>query len=211
MLKYKQNYKGGMIGSIVQGITAMTNLRTTHQMTTIFRVNFEGAMTKWTLMFGLALILIGCVSSPIDLSDTKIIPANEVVVFGRVKVMDKDKPREYTLLKVGEFQVYVLPDGASIAVNYALKGDGSFYWHLPPGTHIIVGFKSAYVTGRIWAQFLVPKDASAVYIGTLEVNFDRMTLRVEDDFERSLEKLKNEFPQIKGEILKNLMHIERQI
>jgi hypothetical protein len=38
-----------------------------------------------------------------------------------------------------------------------------------------------------------------------------MTLRVEDDFERSLEKLKNEFPQIKGEILKNLMHIERQI
>jgi hypothetical protein len=162
-------------------------------------------------ILALALLFTSCAStSPISLSDTQGLLQGEVLVFGRVKVL---------VLRGGvaelyvddwdsigaEFRIYILPDADSKPVAYDLSGDGTFYWHLPPGGYTITGYRMFGGAGRIFAQFVISEGTSLVYIGTLTALY---SFRIEDDYEQAIRGLKDKFPEIRGEAAKSLMHLE---
>jgi hypothetical protein len=176
------------------------------------------AWIRQLLSFALTLLLSGCATSPIDFSKAKAIPQEEAVVFGRVDIIHKNEPKVWgKLSSSGVFYVLVLSHGSSEAFSHTLREDGSFSWHLPPGSYAISGFQWTGVighgtlSGRIFAEFVVTKDKPLIYIGKLTLYFDgtyRYTMHVEDDYERAIQNFKNKFPEIKGEPIQSLMKLE---
>ncbi len=180
---------------------------------------FKPKGSKWSGFFfavALSLLLSGCASSPIILSETTIVPQNEGIVFGRVKVMSNGKEKSVSSPVSGEstWSVVILPDGSSRGIYCPLYGEGYFYWHLPPGGYTIAGFEGegGRTKGRLFAHFTVLKENSVAYIGTLTVLFSgaRYTRIVEDEFDLAVTKFKSKFPKIKEEIIKNPMRVEEQ-
>lgn len=185
-------------------------------MKVICQFRHKGA--KWSGFFlavALSLVLDGCASSPIILSETTILPQNEGIVFGRVKVMSNGKPRSLSSI-FGEstWDIVILPNGSSRAIYCPLYGEGYFYWHLPPSGYTIAGFEEAAGRGkgRLFAHFTVLRENSVTYIGTLTILFvgARYTRFVEDEYDLAVTKFKSKFPEIKGEITKNCMKMEEQ-
>jgi len=162
----------------------------------------------------LALFFTGCATNPIDFSKAKTAPQGEAIVFGRVCVIYKGEPQVWKgIPPYTPFQILVLPIVATEAYSYALLGDGSFYWHLPPGAYAISGFDwiQRRMRGRIFTEFVVPEDKSTTYIGKLTLDIDRTyrySILIEDDYEQAIQNFKNKFPEIKGEPIKNLMKLE---
>jgi hypothetical protein len=166
----------------------------------------------------LILFLTGCVTNPIDLSKAKTVPQEEAVVFGRVNIIYKNEPKVWgKLSSPGVFYILVLPSGSSEAFSHMLREDGSFYWHLSPGSYAISGFQwtggsgGGTKSGRIFAEFVVPQKKSVTYIGKLILIFDgsyRSNTQVEDDYEQAIQGFKKKFPEIKDEPVKNLMKLE---
>jgi len=176
---------------------------------------------NWTreyLSIILILFLTGCATNPIDFSKTKPLPQGEAIVFGRVNVIYKGEPKVWKgIPPYTPFQILVLPTASKEAYSFALLDDGSFYWHLSPGSYAISGFQwtggsgGGTKSGRIFAEFVVPEDKSLVYIGKLTLDFDRTyhyTMRIENDYERAIQNFKNKFPEIKDEPTQNLMKFE---
>lgn len=166
------------------------------------------------------LFLVGCASSPINLSDTKALMQNEAIVFGRVEVIDEGKVRKWGAGEVfwlGNFKIFIMQANSSDTIEYALTGDGSFYWHLLPGRYIIAGFEGPGYggfgrrSGRIYAQFTVPKERLVIYVGKLTINFarGRYNVRITDDYSEALPQLIKKFPEIRGEADRNLMQLEK--
>jgi hypothetical protein len=60
---------------------------------------------------------------------------------------------------------------------------------------------------RIFAHFIVPEATSPLYIGTLTIRFEegRYAMRVEDEYDRTLEKVTS--LGISGEVTKHLMEL----
>ena len=177
---------------------------------------FKHKMSKWPGFFlavALSLILNGCASSPIILSETTIVPQNEGIVFGRVKVMSDGKTMRLTsIFGARTWEISILPNGSSRAIYCLLNGEGYFYWHLPPGGYTIAGFEGAggRIKGRLFAHFTVLRESSVTYIGTLTILFtgERYARFIEDEYDLAVTKFKSKFPKIKGEITKNSMKIE---
>ena len=163
----------------------------------------------------LSLVLNGCASSPIILSEATIVPQNEGIVFGRVKVMSNGKTKSLSsIFGASTWDIVILPNGSSRAIYCPLYSEGYFYWHLPPGRYAIAGFEEAggRSKGRLFAHFTVPRENSVTYIGTLTILFAgaRYTRFVEDEYDLAVTKFKSKFPKIKGEITKNSMKMEEQ-
>lgn len=186
------------------------------QMKVIYQ--FKNKAPKWSGFFlavALSLVLNGCASSPIILSETTIVPQNEGIVFGRVNVMSDGKTKSLSSI-FGEstWDIVILPNGSSRAIYCPLYGEGYFYWHLPPGGYAIAGFEEAggKRKGRLFAHFTVLRENSVTYIGTLTILFAgaRYTRFVEDEYDLAVTKFKSKFPEIKGEIGKNSMKMEEQ-
>lgn len=167
----------------------------------------------------LVLLLTGCLAtSTIDISKNEVVPEKESVVFGRVNLILGGEPVIWRKLSIPMHsgQIFVLTIATSKAVIYNLTGDGSFYWHLPPGDYSIAAIEFAAgggnINARIFADFQVPEEKSVIYIGKLTLVFSKLRyyMNVEDDYEQEIEKFKNKFPEIKGEIVKNLMKLEKK-
>ena len=182
-------------------------------------------MTKSCLILGLAVLLTNC-AAPLALSDLKAVPQGEAVVFGRVEVIWEGKPivwpetgfRFFVQGPPSIFQIFILPDSASEEIHYVLSGDGSFYWHLPPGGYTVTGFQrgasgGGFYRGRIFALFTVPQEQSVVYLGTLTLDFfgkgDQM--RVKDEYDQALQGVKSKFPELGSKAAKNLMQLEKPL
>lgn len=171
------------------------------------------------LMLAGLLLAAGCTSGPFDLSQVRSVPASEGVAFGRVKVVWKGDEQNLTAF-LGEkpWSIVILPDGSSNASDFSLSGDGSFFWHLPPGGYTIADFQGVTpslagsgVKGRIFTHLNVVGNA-ATYVGTLTLSFDqgRYRMSVEDDYERATKDLSLKFPGIKMDVRKELMVMERR-
>lgn len=168
-------------------------------------------MSKRYFLFVLTLLLTSC-ASPIALSDMKTLPQGEALIFGRMKVI------EFGVRTEGwGSRLHILPDADSEPVRHVLTGDGSFYWHLPPGGYTITdfqmrrGFPVIISLRPIFAQFMVPEATSLVYIGTLTINLPSglVPMRIEDEYGQASQRLKSKFPKIQGEATKSLMHLEK--
>ncbi len=179
---------------------------------------FKRKSPRWSgffLVVTLSLVLTGCASSPIILSETTIVPQNEGIVFGRVKVMSDGKAKSLSSI-FGEstWDIVILPNGSSRATYCPLSGEGYFYWHLQPGGYVIAGFEEGggKKKGRLFVHFTVHRENSVTYIGTLTILFAgaRYTGFVEDEYDLAVTKFENKFPKIKGEITKNPMKMEER-
>jgi len=173
---------------------------------------------RWFFSLTLILLVAGCATNPIDFSKGKIVPQEEGVVFGRVNLIYKNEPRVWgKLSSPGVFYILVLPSGSSEAFSHMLREDGSFYWHLSPGSYAISGFqwtgagRGFTKSGRIFAEFVVPERKSISYVGKLTLIFDgdyRFNMRIEDDYDQAIQDFKKKFPEIKEEPVKTIMKLE---
>jgi hypothetical protein len=181
----------------------------------------EGLMGRIFFILSMLLFFISCASSPIELSSTKFVPSYETIVFGRVKVIDREKPvtwgsspLERGFRRYGGFTIFIVPDTGREPLAYELSADGSFYWHLPKGRYHITGFhwsRGSFIRGgQIPARFEVPEGQSAVYLGTLTMVFQggSYALRVENEYQQAQQNLKSKFPEITGDSIKNLLQLE---
>lgn len=174
-------------------------------------------LSKQFLVFVLILFLASCAPSPIKLSEIHQMAQYERIVFGRVKViLGKEVINwEWKLFGPGKFDISILPDASSKAFSYRLSGGGSFYWHLPPGGYSIAGFhweRNGFSGGRIFADFTVPKEKTATYIGTLMILFGggRYYFTIKDDFEEAVNAFNSKFATFKEPITKSLLRLEKR-
>ncbi len=172
----------------------------------------------------LALLLTSCAVNPLryvnPLSDLEELPGKGRVVFGRIKVTENGQPVEYGAWR--SFIVIIIPDAGPEPTPYIynLTGDGSFYWNLPPDGYMITEFNWHRgfwdpKTGRrrsILARFVIPEAKSPIYTGTLTIRLeaDHYTMDVEDEYDLALQRLKQQFPEVKGPVAKRLMQLELQ-
>ena len=163
------------------------------------------------------LLLTGCASTEIihlgDASTIAVLP-EKALAFGRVKFASKGKPMQ--LMLPWNFRVYILSEAMSQPLEYVLRGDSSFYWHLRPGEYTITSFwwnrLFSDKRGRIFAQFVIPEGEAIVYIGTLTIGFEdegNYWTRVEDEYSQALQALRSKFAEVTEEPPKSLMHLEK--
>jgi hypothetical protein len=94
---------------------------------------------------------------------------------------------------------------------YDLRGDGLFAWHLAPGEYAIreIHWGPMY-SAAVNAFFTVPASNKVVYVGTLGSEANASTMRVyfktSDDYDKDVEQLKAEFPEVQEEPVKSLIH-----
>lgn len=167
----------------------------------------------WASFLVLAGLLLsaGCTAS-IDLSGIKSVPESEGVAFGRIKVVRGGEEENLTgFLGEKPWSIIILPDGSSNAIDYNLSGDGSFFWHLRPGGYTIADFQGYGLSGRLFTHLNVVGN-TATYVGTLTLYMDRSRYRmsVEDDYEHAAKGLSVRFPEIKMDVRKELMVMERR-
>lgn len=177
------------------------------------------------LLVFMNLLLMSCASSLINVTDMKAVPKKEAIVIGRVKVISNERPIDWSsfssAFKSSYFTIYVLPNASSQAISYTLGSDGTFYWHLSPGSYKIAGFDWSEAvgvrrntTGAITANFNIPEQKRIIYIGTLTLTFGKgffyYNIGIEDEYEQAINTLKNKFPEVKDEVVKNLMQLERK-
>ncbi len=175
------------------------------------------------LILVIGLLITGCyVPSLVDISDIKTLPPGEAIVFGRVKVISDGEPLEWGV-HLKRFLVSILPDGRSTEEDYELSGDGFFYWHLRPNSYTITAFQYINLSligtpagtrsGRIFAQFTIPKGKPVIYIGTLRLDFfgNRYNMLIEDDYDNALQRLRSTLGEITGEVTKSLMQLEKPL
>jgi hypothetical protein len=172
--------------------------------------------SKRFLLLAFVMFLASCASSPIKLSETDEIATDERIVFGRVKVMRGEEAINWEwkpLFGPGQFEISILPDGSSEAIYYRLSDDGSFYWHLPPGGYSIAGYHWQFSEGmssgnRIFADFIVPGERTATYIGTLVIAGGLIS--IEDEYEEAINAFNSKFEEFREPITKNLMRLEKR-
>jgi hypothetical protein len=163
----------------------------------------------------LVLFLTRCVATTpptIDISKNRVVPERESVVFGRINVIYGGKPitnRPFSFEP--RRRIFLLTIATSKAIIYDLTGDGSFYWHLIPGEYAIAAFELDGKTGRIFAEFTVSEENPIIYIGKLTLTFSgsRYYVHVEDDSEQAFQEFRDKFSDIRGEVVKSLMQLEK--
>lgn len=163
------------------------------------------------------LLLTGCASSRIDLSEMQSLPQDQGIIFGRVRVIEGGTEEKLSSWQgLSRLRLIILPDTSSEAIYVPLKDSGFFIWHLPAGSYTITTFtwdrgSSDYINGRIFADFRVLENKAA-YIGTLTLSFtgSSYTTFVADEYELSLSTFKNKFPDMKEEPIRYLMQMEER-
>jgi hypothetical protein len=171
---------------------------------------------------GILFLLTSCAASPIHLADTKALAPQEIVVFGRVQVLSHGKPVVWSSSPIfegaGKFFLLLFPEATpSAAVDYTLMGDGAFYWHLKPGRYTLAGLEwtrgNSRTAGRILAKFTVAETPPLVYVGTLTVSFagGNYTWRIEDEYTQALQTLQTKFPELRGEVARTLLQLEKPL
>lgn len=167
--------------------------------------------TKQSLILALGLLLAGCAETIAISKETSPAPG-KTIVLGRVKVVSEGEPIRWLL---PSFAIHILPDAGSELIRYGLTGDGLFLWQLPPGSYTITGFewhRIGWVATRrrhIFARFTVLEDEAIVYTGILVIRIEgeRYSMAIDDEYDPAVDRLKEEFPAIKGEIRRRLMQL----
>lgn len=169
------------------------------------------------LLFFLIVLAAGCATFPIELSKTRVVPPGESAVFGRVIVLVEGKARTFTTWGGSYLCLYLQPSSGSEAYEtWVRQEDGYFYWHLPPGTYTLAGYRfiegHGTTKGRIFAEFIVPEGKSLVYVGnmTLALGSGRQQILFDDNFEEAVKHFKGAFPEIQGLATTSLMRLENQ-
>jgi len=170
---------------------------------------------KLAVVFSLA----GCASPDYrgvlnrDLVAGAVVPQGESVVFGEVLV-------NYSAgLAESWINVYDEKSSRKVLLQPVRKFGGPFYWHLPPGRYLALDLETVGLGGyggsslRIYGKFSVDSPSQLVYIGRLQIAFDRrgsvLSMMVKDDFDEAVGRIHADRPTVQGPITKNLLQLEK--
>ncbi|MBN1551155.1 hypothetical protein JW979_06785 [bacterium] len=180
--------------------------------------------TEWMILSTVALCVTlgfvslnstGCATTSyrqnIEVGSLNEVPMNEVFVMGRITIGDGKihffSPSSYLVLVKEE---NTNQDFTKIS-EYRLDGDGHFFWHLHPGKYIIVQVINNDSSYRVMAEFVVPDDQPAIYIGTLNLCWFRdgdhnmIRFRISDEYPSAFDALTARFGEYQHEITKSIM------
>lgn len=149
-------------------------------------------------------VLAACAGSGIEVRDARDLGRDESIVFGRVIATDENGLVHFD---AGAFssthhELLVERAGEPDAMTYRLDGDGSFYWHLRPGSYLLIAFLRRSGGSVSWipirSLFVVDSGGSALYLGRLAIALSprRNAVEVRDDFEASTAAFQARFTEL---------------
>jgi hypothetical protein len=185
-------------------------------------MNAELRHSIFTLLVQAAAMisLSGCAQQPVD-ETAATAEAGYGRAFGRIEYLEDGKE---TAWNASEFfgdslVLYVRPVGGGELKNMVMEGDGTFYWLLPAGEYVIVGYRmtrrrfgsNPVTSDRLMTTFSVPQAGQAFYIGDLRIETvkSRSRIRVVDRYDAALKRAD---PRIAGPrfgAVKALMRLEQ--
>jgi hypothetical protein len=171
-------------------------------------------------------MLVGCVThgtSTIALGPGERTPEGEVLVFGRFCLLDDDgeeadfgSPIHVSAVLAGyrkEHELIISSRTYGSSTRQCLEGDGTFFWHLPPGNYQISWYRSIsgmmYTATPIAAEFHVPEGDRPVYIGTCRCKELSSERSVHSDLSEASARLATEFPEVEGGPRVSMMHMPK--
>lgn len=158
-----------------------------------------------------AIWLCGCETPP-TMKDVETTDAASSIVFGSVEVYVDGEQQKWGAKFTGHkyFYLTILPPDTSEAITYRLAKDGVFYWALPPGEYLLLGYHwqdlQAQRTGRIGATFSVPENGADAYLGSITFRGNEILVvpEFQDRFDEIKVKYAAKFPDRQREIVRQL-------
>jgi hypothetical protein len=156
-----------------------------------------------SLILILAFTLSGCAVSSFK-GDVESLSPETATVIGRVQAFRDDERQTLSFLGGSNFFLIVRDVSSGEVIQYGLNDPGFFFWEVPPGEYMILGFIGLGVGhGIIRAQFEVPAEAKALYIGDLIINVrgndNSYSVALEDKPVASSEAFGKKFGSLQGE------------
>jgi hypothetical protein len=154
----------------------------------------------------------GCSTGP-TIRDVESMSPDARMVFGTAEVIVDGEKETWGASWTGQnnFYLTILPAHSDQAMSYLLDRDGVFYWSLPPGEYLLLGYHWHEGQTRRWgdirAEFTVPADGPDVYIGSLVLIATPWGLMsgIDDRFETVASLYDTRFPHRKGKAVKDLL------
>lgn len=168
----------------------------------------------------LSLWLLGCAQQPVEETPASA-EAGYGRAFGRIEYLEDGKE---TAWNASEFfgdslVLYVRSVRGGELKPMVMEGDGTFYWLLPAGEYVIVGYRmtrrgwgsNPVRSARLMTTFSVPQAGQAFYIGDLRIETVKSRFRM-DVVDRYDAALKRADPRVAGPrfgAVKALMRFEQ--
>jgi len=172
-------------------------------------------MNSWFRLTAIATLLVivgGCATAPV-MQEIEALPSDTGLVFGSAEIYVDDEKLKLGFTWSGEnhFFLLILPPGSNVATTYEVTDEGTFYWPLPPGEYLLLGYRWQQAgtsrTGDIRGSFSVPEIGTDAYIGSLEFRGTEYSLtpRMLDRYEQLAATHDERFPERRGTAVKSLM------
>ncbi len=140
----------------------------------------------------------------------------EAIIFGKIVFIENNKEKiPYNSWRLPIVSIFNADHGKDVG-QWSVDKDGSFYWIVPRGVHIISEIRYDY-TIRPQIAFQVPSSVDAFYLGTLklDITMKRIVARhylksvnsitITDEFDKAKETLLSRNPEFTSKIGKSLM------
>jgi len=170
-----------------------------------------------TVTLSLLLVSASVVSQVVE--DVTEIGPDTRIVYGSIQVFKNGKLLKWRFGNL--FHLMFLHEDSNNVVAYKLSGteDGAYFIALQPGRYSRLGYhwndSTGFVlTDEINGEFVVPETGPDIYIGSMEVHFDKDEGRwfdLDDRFDRLSALFDQQFPERKGTSVKKLLERSRQL
>lgn len=166
------------------------------------------------LFLAVLLVMGACATAP-TMRDVAELDQDKPITYGNAAVFVGSEKQKLGLTWSGEshFYLLILPSNSNEAISYDLDKDGAFYWALPPGEYLLLGYHWQRGTekrsGRIGATFTVPGEPRDRYIGSFEFHQRKYSLdmHLADNFDQASAAYELKFPIRKGRSVKQLIQM----
>lgn len=178
---------------------------------------------RQVMLLSAILLLSACAGAPTSpvAEEAGTIEAGYGRAFGRVQFsLDSQAlASSASFFDNNLLRLYVQPVPAGQLLDMKIEHDGSFYWPLQAGNYRVVAYQFvrraggvvSKITGRVVAEFSVPKPGQAIYIGDVYINArgGRSRTMVIDRYPEALERAKPRLTAGKFQAAAELMRFER--
>ena len=185
---------------------------------------FEGARKGAAGVAALLLAafwLSGCETPP-TMTDAEVVePGGSTpgIVFGSVEVYKDDDIQKWGVKFTGSkyFYLTILPPDTKEAITYKLAKDGLFYWTLPPGDYLLLGYHwqdmETQRVGRIGANFRVPTGEEDVYLGSIAFHGDEFSLvpQIRDRFDEISSRFRARYPGRQRPLVRQIFELPQSM
>ncbi len=170
-------------------------------------------MSKSLRITLLASLLLWACAAPPTMKDVEQVAADSSIVFGSIEVYEDGKQQEWGSRFFGYdyFYLIILPTGTNEAITYKLDKEGKFFWTLPTGEYLLLGYiwdtDTGRRAGRIGATFHSPEAGASTYIGSIVFRGNIVFLipSFEDKFDQIAALYDERFPGRRAGAVKQLM------